>query len=85
MVIFGAGGVETGALADRAAPAPLTTRDATELIRARRPSGPPADHPEIAELDLDLTIVRPDGVVTVDARVRLVPRRRWDPYLRRLR
>ncbi|TDE22727.1 bifunctional GNAT family N-acetyltransferase/acetate--CoA ligase family protein [Actinomadura sp. 6K520] len=111
VVIFGAGGVDTDALADRAARlAPLTTRDADELIRAprlsallsghpARPAGDvgrlrdsllrlsrlAADHPEIAELDLNPTIVRPDGVVTVDARVRLVPRRRWDPYLRRLR
>ncbi|SFP32550.1 ATP-grasp domain-containing protein [Actinomadura madurae] len=44
-----------------------------------------ADHPEIAELDLNPTIVRPDGVVAVDARVRLAPGRAWDPYLRRLR
>jgi acyl-CoA synthetase (NDP forming) len=111
VVIFGAGGVDTDALADRAARlAPLTPRDADELIRAprlsallsghpARPAGDvgrlrdsllrlsrlAADHPEIAELDLNPTIVRPDGVVTVDARVRLVPRRRWDPYLRRLR
>ncbi|MEU5878694.1 GNAT family N-acetyltransferase [Spirillospora sp. NPDC047279] len=42
-------------------------------------------HPEIAELDLNPTIVRPDGVVAVDARIRLAPQRRWDPYLRRLR
>jgi acyl-CoA synthetase (NDP forming) len=44
-----------------------------------------ADHPEIAELDLNPTIVRPDGVVAVDARIRLAPNRVWDPYLRRLR
>ncbi|GAA1827790.1 GNAT family N-acetyltransferase [Actinomadura chokoriensis] len=111
VVIFGAGGVDTDALADRAARlAPLTTRDASELVRAPRLSAlllghsarPPgdierlqevllrlsrlaADHPEVSELDLNPTIVRPDGVVAVDARIRLVPRRRWDPYLRRLR
>ncbi|MFA1541800.1 bifunctional acetate--CoA ligase family protein/GNAT family N-acetyltransferase [Actinomadura monticuli] len=111
VVIFGAGGVDADALADRAARlAPLTARDADELIHAPRSSallrGHPArpagdvdrlrevllrlsrlaaDHPEITELDLNPTIVRPDGVVVVDARVRLAPRRGWDPYLRRLR
>lgn len=111
VVIFGAGGVDTDALADRAARlAPLTTRDADELIRAprlsallrghsARPAGDlerlrevlirlsrlVSDHPEISELDLNPTIVRPDGAVIVDARVRLAPRRSWDPYLRRLR
>ena len=43
------------------------------------------DHPEIAELDLNPMIVRPEGVQAVDARMRLAPRRSWDPYLRRLR
>ncbi|XRQ09229.1 GNAT family N-acetyltransferase [Actinomadura welshii] len=111
VVIFGAGGIDTDALADRAARlAPLTTREADDLIgeprlsrllhghRARPAADLPAlrdallrlsrlaaDHPEIAELDLNPTIVRPDGVVAVDARVRLTPRRTWDPYLRRLR
>ncbi|NKZ08042.1 bifunctional acetate--CoA ligase family protein/GNAT family N-acetyltransferase [Actinomadura latina] len=111
VVVFGAGGVDADALADRAARlAPLTTREADELIRAprlsalllghpARPAGDlaglravllrlsrlAADHPEIAELDLNPTMVRPGGVVAVDARVRLAPRRGWDPYLRRLR
>ncbi len=43
------------------------------------------DHPDVAELDLNPIIARPDGVVVVDARVRVVPQRHWDPYLRRLR
>ncbi|WP_067461354.1 bifunctional acetate--CoA ligase family protein/GNAT family N-acetyltransferase [Actinomadura macra] len=111
VVIFGAGGIDTDALADRAARlAPLTTAEADELIRQPRvsslltghPARPPgdlaalrgvllrlsrlaADHPEVSELDLNPTIVRPDGVVAVDARVRLAPRQVWDPYLRRLR
>ncbi|MEU8801047.1 GNAT family N-acetyltransferase [Spirillospora sp. NPDC048819] len=111
VVIFGAGGVDTDALADRAARlAPLTVHEADDLIRVprlsalllghpARPAGDlaglrevllrlsrlAADHPEITELDLNPTIVRPDGVVAVDARVRLAPRRAWDPYLRRLR
>ncbi|MBT2212657.1 bifunctional GNAT family N-acetyltransferase/acetate--CoA ligase family protein [Actinomadura sp. NEAU-AAG7] len=111
VVIFGAGGVDTDALADRTARlAPLTAGEADELIReprvstllrghAARPAGDvpalrdallrlsrlAADHPEIIELDLNPTIVRPDGAVAVDARVRLAPHRAWDPYLRRLR
>ncbi|MEV5705001.1 GNAT family N-acetyltransferase [Actinoallomurus sp. NPDC052274] len=43
------------------------------------------DHPDVAEIDLNPVIARPEGVVAVDARVRVVPGRRWDPYLRRLR
>ncbi|RKS78803.1 acyl-CoA synthetase (NDP forming) [Actinomadura pelletieri DSM 43383] len=111
VVVFGAGGIDTDAPADRAARlAPLTVREADDLIReprlstlllghSARAAGDVAalrdtllrlsrlvaDHPEIAELDLDPVIVRPDGVVAVDARVRVAPRRTWDPYLRRLR
>jgi acyl-CoA synthetase (NDP forming) len=44
-----------------------------------------ADLPEMAELELDPLIARPDGAVAVDVRVRVTPVRRWDPYLRRLR
>jgi acyl-CoA synthetase (NDP forming)/N-acetylglutamate synthase-like GNAT family acetyltransferase len=44
-----------------------------------------ADHPGIAELDLNPLIAGPGGAIAVDARVRLVPYRPWDPYLRRLR
>jgi acyl-CoA synthetase (NDP forming)/GNAT superfamily N-acetyltransferase len=43
------------------------------------------DVPEIAELDLNPVIARPDGVSAVDARVRLMPTQPWDPFLRRLR
>ncbi|MBB5788764.1 bifunctional GNAT family N-acetyltransferase/acetate--CoA ligase family protein [Jiangella mangrovi] len=43
------------------------------------------DHPEIAEIDLNPVIARPDGVVAVDARVRVEPHPTWDPFLRRLR
>ncbi|MDN3359770.1 acetate--CoA ligase family protein [Actinomadura sp. DC4] len=43
------------------------------------------EHPDIAELDLNPIIARPDGVVAVDARVRVIPQRHWDPYLRRMR
>jgi acyl-CoA synthetase (NDP forming) len=111
LVVFGAGGVDTEALADRGARlAPLTDLEADSLIRDARIApvllGHPAraagdlpglqdvllrlsrlavDHPQIAELDLNPVIVRSDGVVAVDARVRLIPHRAWDPYLRRLR
>ncbi|MEY9875592.1 acyl-CoA synthetase (NDP forming)/GNAT superfamily N-acetyltransferase [Streptacidiphilus sp. MAP12-33] len=44
-----------------------------------------ADLPQLAEADLNPLICGPDGVVCVDARVRLEPRRVPDPYLRRLR
>jgi acyl-CoA synthetase (NDP forming)/L-amino acid N-acyltransferase YncA len=44
-----------------------------------------ADHPDIAEVDLNPVIARPDGIVAVDARVRLQHEPSWDPYLRRLR
>ena len=41
--------------------------------------------PEIAEVDLNPVIARPGGITALDVRVRLVPRRARDPYLRRLR
>jgi acyl-CoA synthetase (NDP forming)/GNAT superfamily N-acetyltransferase len=43
------------------------------------------DLPQVAELDLDPVIARPDGAHVVDARVRILPARPADPYLRRLR
>jgi len=43
------------------------------------------DLPHVAELDLNPVIARPDGAHVVDARVRLLPARPADPYLRRLR
>ncbi|WP_328545742.1 GNAT family N-acetyltransferase [Streptomyces platensis] len=42
------------------------------------------DLPELAEAECNPVIARPDGVTVVDARVRLLPRRAPDPYLRRL-
>ena len=43
------------------------------------------DLPELAELDLNPVIARPDGVAVVDARIRLAPAEPQDPFLRRLR
>jgi len=43
------------------------------------------DLPEVAELDLNPVIVRPDGVFTVDARIRITSRTATDPFLPRLR
>jgi len=43
------------------------------------------DLPQVAELDLNPVIARPDGVSAVDARVRITPAEPQDPFLRRLR
>jgi len=41
--------------------------------------------PEIAELDLNPVIARPDAACPVDMRIRIVPAEPQDPFLRRLR
>jgi acyl-CoA synthetase (NDP forming)/RimJ/RimL family protein N-acetyltransferase len=69
-------------LGHRGAPAVDTASLEEALLRLSRLAD---DHPDIAEVDLNPIIARPDGVVAVDARVRVLPYRRWDPYLRRLR
>jgi acyl-CoA synthetase (NDP forming)/RimJ/RimL family protein N-acetyltransferase len=43
------------------------------------------DLPQVAELDLNPVIARPDGAHVVDTRVRIRPAEPADPYLRRLR
>jgi acyl-CoA synthetase (NDP forming) len=43
------------------------------------------DIPEIAELDLNPVIARPDGVTAVDVRIRISPAEPADPFLRQLR
>ncbi len=43
------------------------------------------DLPEVAELDLNPVIARPDGAFAVDARIRLAPAPPADPFLRKLR
>ncbi|WNM32145.1 GNAT family N-acetyltransferase [Streptomyces sp. Li-HN-5-11] len=44
-----------------------------------------SDLPQLAEADLNPVLSGPRGVTTLDVRLRLVPRRFHDPYLRRLR
>jgi acyl-CoA synthetase (NDP forming) len=43
------------------------------------------DLPEVAELDLNPVIARPDGAFVVDARIKVTPYQAQDPFLRRLR
>ncbi len=42
------------------------------------------DLPQVAELDLNPVIARPDSVIAVDARIRVTSRRLADPFLRQL-
>ena len=42
------------------------------------------DLPQVAELDLNPVIARPDSVTAVDARIRVTSRRLADPFLRQL-
>ncbi|MGW7298890.1 bifunctional acetate--CoA ligase family protein/GNAT family N-acetyltransferase [Streptomyces sp. NPDC054829] len=44
-----------------------------------------SDFPQLAEADFNPVLATPDAVTVLDARIRLVPRRPQDPYLRRLR
>ncbi|MFJ5560699.1 GNAT family N-acetyltransferase [Streptomyces sp. NPDC093250] len=44
-----------------------------------------SDVPQLAEADFNPVLATPDGVTVLDARIRLVPCRPQDPYLRRLR
>jgi acyl-CoA synthetase (NDP forming) len=60
---------DTGALADM-------------LLRISRLAD---DLPEVAELDLNPVMARPDGAQAVDVRVRVSPADPADPFLRRLR
>jgi acyl-CoA synthetase (NDP forming)/RimJ/RimL family protein N-acetyltransferase len=43
------------------------------------------DLPQVAELDLNPVIARPDGAHVVDMRVRILPAELADPYIRKLR
>jgi len=60
---------DTGALADL-------------LLRVSRLAD---DLPEVAELDLNPVIARPDGAYPVDVRIRVAPAAPHDPFLRQLR
>ena len=42
------------------------------------------DLPQVAELDLNPVIARPDGVIAVDARIRVTSHGAADPFLRQL-
>ena len=65
----GSPGVDTDAIADL-------------LLRVSRLAD---DIPEIAELDLNPVIARPDGAHVVDVRIRIAPAAPRDPFLRQLR
>jgi acyl-CoA synthetase (NDP forming) len=69
-------------LGDRGSPAVDLTGLQDTILRLSRLAD---DLPEAAELDLNPVIARPDGIVAVDARVRVLPAQPLDPYLRRLR
>jgi acyl-CoA synthetase (NDP forming)/GNAT superfamily N-acetyltransferase len=43
------------------------------------------DLPEVIELDLNPVIARPEGAFVVDARIKVTPYQRQDPFLRKLR
>jgi acyl-CoA synthetase (NDP forming)/RimJ/RimL family protein N-acetyltransferase len=66
----------------RGAPPADVSALADTLLRVSRLAD---DLPEVAELDLNPIMVRPDGVSAVDARVRITPAEPQDPFLRRLR
>jgi acyl-CoA synthetase (NDP forming)/GNAT superfamily N-acetyltransferase len=62
---------------------PLPVSDVVDLLTR---VGHLADTlPEVAELDLNPVVVRHDGCLVLDARVRLTPRAPVNPHLRRLR
>jgi acyl-CoA synthetase (NDP forming)/GNAT superfamily N-acetyltransferase len=69
-------------LGHRGAPAADLAALRDTLLRVSRLAD---DLPEVAELDLDPVIARPDGAFAVDARIRLAPSPPEDPFLRRLR
>jgi acyl-CoA synthetase (NDP forming)/RimJ/RimL family protein N-acetyltransferase len=69
-------------LGHRSAPAVDTAALADALLRVSRLAD---DLPEVAELDLNPVVARPDGVQAVDVRIRVSPAEPTDPFLRRLR
>lgn len=71
-LLFGANGI-----------APVDLEGLEQLLL--RLSDMAADLPQLAEADFNPVLATPDQVTVLDARVRLLPRRPHDPYLRRLR
>jgi acyl-CoA synthetase (NDP forming)/RimJ/RimL family protein N-acetyltransferase len=69
-------------LGHRGSPAVDTAALADLLLRVSRLAD---DIPEVAELDLNPVIARPDGVHIVDVRVRIAAAAPRDPFLRQLR
>ncbi|MFJ9870186.1 GNAT family N-acetyltransferase [Streptomyces sp. NPDC101165] len=67
--------------ADGAGPVDLADLEQL-LLRLSRMAG---DLPQLAEVDFNPVLAAPGGITLLDARVRLLPRRPQDPYLRRLR
>jgi len=70
----------------RAAPALLEQAPDTQELRDTllRVSRLADDLPQVAELDLNPVIVRADGVIAVDARIRVTSEHLADPFLRQL-
>ncbi|MFD8599305.1 GNAT family N-acetyltransferase [Kitasatospora sp. NPDC059646] len=69
-----------------AAPLLADVADLTALYRVLvSASRMAADLPQLTEARLDPVVVRSDGVLCTGARIRVEPRRPFDPYLRRLR
>ena len=66
---------------ERGTPPADTAALADALLRVSRLAD---DLPEVAELDLNPVLARPDGVWCVDVRVRISPAEPRDPFLRRL-
>lgn len=62
---------------------PLALEDLEQLLL--RLSRMATDLPQLAEAGFDPVLATADGVSVLDARIRLLPRRAHDPYLRRLR
>ncbi|MFF3941062.1 bifunctional acetate--CoA ligase family protein/GNAT family N-acetyltransferase [Streptomyces phaeofaciens] len=62
---------------------PVDLEDLEQLLL--RLSRMAADLPQLAEADFNPVLATPGCVTVLDARVRLLPRRPQDPYLRRLR
>jgi acyl-CoA synthetase (NDP forming)/RimJ/RimL family protein N-acetyltransferase len=66
----------------RSSPAVDSAALADLLLRVSRLAD---DLPEVAELDLNPVIARPDGAHVVDVRIRIAPAAPRDPFLRQLR